>query len=115
MSSYQFRWLDNSLIAVAFRKGHVVIVSTNQNEIGQEQFSRRFDKEGCITASYSPVRNCLAIASERGVKIIDLHNYKVRILVTAYPDFYYCVASTPECGRLNIPELIYAAHQNRVL
>ncbi len=93
-SSYQCRWLDNSLIAIGFRNGYIVIISTNPNEIGQEQFSRRFDENKLITASYSRVRNCLAIAGERGVKIIDLHKYKVRIPVTTYPDFYYCVTST---------------------
>ncbi len=93
-SSYQCRWLDNSLIAIGFTKGYIVSVSTNPNEMGQEQFSRRFDEKKLFAASHSRVRNCLTIAGERGVKIIDLHKYKVRIPVTTYPDFYYCVAST---------------------
>ncbi len=86
--------------SIGFRKGYIVIVSTNVNEIGQEQFSGRFYEKRLLSASYSRVNNCLAMAGEKGLKIINMHKYKVGVRTRHYPDFYcvaqYLVAHQPE-------------------
>ncbi len=99
MPSYKRRWLDNNLIAIGFRKGYVSIISTHANEIGKEQFSGRFDEKRLISASYSGVRNCLAMVGERGLKILDIQTYKVCI-----PTF-----STETCNNVVVHHIV--AHQ----
>jgi WD repeat-containing protein 19 len=73
-----FRWFRNGCFMVAFSLGYLVVISTNIEEIGREQFCARFHKETLRDMAYSAVRHEAATCSEHCIKLVNIADWKER-------------------------------------
>ncbi|KDO28279.1 hypothetical protein SPRG_06330 [Saprolegnia parasitica CBS 223.65] len=70
-----FDWFGGGYLMLAFSEGFVICISTQIDEIGEEQFSGRFFSERTYAVCYSAALNRVAMSGESGIKVIDLGNY----------------------------------------
>ena len=67
-----YTWFGEGQILVGFSNGYLVVVSTADDEIGEEILSVRVNKGGLEDMAYSPALQRAATCGERTVKVIDM-------------------------------------------
>lgn len=72
-----FKWFGDGYIMVGFSSGYVVVMSTQEHEIGREQFCAKFHMEELRNIAYCPFTNMLASCGDGSVKLIDMNDWQV--------------------------------------
>ena len=69
-------WFDDGFIIIGFSEGWVIIVSTNEADLGEEKQSVRVHPSNLVGFSFNKALKKLATAGSDGVRISDIKNFK---------------------------------------
>ena len=72
----QHRWFDDGLIMIGFSDGWITVVSTHEQDIGEEKQSIRVHSSGLIAFSYNKPLKKIASAGSDGIRIVDAKTFK---------------------------------------
>lgn len=72
----QHRWFDDGLIMIGFSDGWIIVVSTHEQDLGEEKQSIRLHSSGLTAFSYNKVLKKIASAGSDGVRIVDAKTFK---------------------------------------
>lgn len=75
-SIVSFAWFNSSYIMVGFTLGYLVVISTNIEQIGREQFAARFHRDSLIDLSYNSISHQLICCNDTTIKYIDMYTWK---------------------------------------
>lgn len=68
-------WFDDGLALIGFSGGHLLSVSVNSKDLGEEKHSVRFHKNSLYSFAFNEHSKRVATAGEDGVRVVDTRDF----------------------------------------
>ncbi|CAH0479430.1 unnamed protein product [Peronospora belbahrii] len=71
-----YQWFGNGYILLGFSSGYVVVISTQSNKIGQEQYCAKFYEHSLREIVYNEANGMVATCGDNCIKVVRMSDWK---------------------------------------